>query len=229
MPLPKIGPNVAVWGLNCPFVKKAQDMKVTFRELTALYLNEVRRRQPHGPYNLGGWSAGGICAYDAAQQLQATGEVVDRLLLLDSPFPIGLQKLPPRLYEFFNTLNLFGEGGKPPPEWLLPHFLAFIDVLDTYKGVVPFAPGTAPKTHVVWACDGVCPEGTPRPEPREDDPREMKWLINDRKDLGPNGWDGLCGGERNVRIEVLRGANHFTMMQGEHAKRLGEFIGRSLE
>ncbi|KAI9742330.1 MAG: hypothetical protein M1818_003863 [Claussenomyces sp. TS43310] len=228
LPLPKIGPNVAVWGLNCPFVKKAQDMKCTFRELTASYVNEVRARQPHGPYNLGGWSAGGICAYDAAQQLQGAGERVDRLLLLDSPFPIGLQKLPPRLYEFFSTLNLFGEGGKPPPGWLLPHFLAFIDVLDTYKGVVPFAARTAPKTYIAWACDGVCQPGQPRLELKGDDPREMKWLINDRTELGPNGWDVLCGGAQNVRIELLRGANHFTMMRGGHAKELGAFIRRAL-
>lgn len=64
-------------------------MNCTFHELTTLYLNEILRRQPHGPYSLGGWSAGGICAYDAAKDLTAAGERVDRLLLLDSPNPIS--------------------------------------------------------------------------------------------------------------------------------------------
>ncbi|KAI9762130.1 MAG: Type I Iterative PKS [Chaenotheca gracillima] len=225
--LPRIASDTCVYGLNCPYMKTPQNLKCSLDELTHPYLAEVRRRQPSGPYYLGGWSAGGICAYDAAQQLIKDGEKVERLILLDSPFPIGLEKLPPRLYAFFDSIGFFGAGDKAPPSWLLPHFLAFIDSLDAYKAV-PFAPGQAPQTHVIWAKDGVCknPED-PRPEPRADDPREMKWLLNNRTDFGPNGWDQLLGGGRLV-VETMAGANHFSMMEGAKAKALSEFIGRAL-
>lgn len=226
--LSRIGSDIAVYGLNCPYMKTPQDLKCSLEGLTAPYLAEVRRRQPKGPYYLSGWSAGGICAYDAAQQLIKEGEEVARLILLDSPFPIGLEKLPPRLYHFFNSIGMFGAGKKAPPEWLLPHFLAFIDALDSYKAV-PFAAGTAPKTWMIWAKDGVCKRpGDPRPTPQPDDPKEMIWLLENRTDLGPNGWDRLLGGRQNLTIEAMDDANHFSMMEGQKAKELSDFIGRAM-
>ena len=226
--LPKIGSDVAVYGLNCPYMKMPEDLTCSLDGLTAPYLAEVRRRQPSGPYYLGGWSAGGICAYDAAQQLLREGEDVARLILIDSPFPIGLEKLPPRLYAFFESIGLFGQGSQAPPEWLLRHFLAFIDALDRYVAV-PFPPGKAPKTHLVWARDGVCKNPSdPRPTPQADDPREMRWLLENRTDFGPNGWDRLLGGKDKLVIEDMEGANHFTMMEGEKGKILRDFIGRAM-
>ena len=44
--------------------------------------------QPHGPYLLGGFSGGGITAYEMAQQLDAAGEEVALLVLLDTPLPM---------------------------------------------------------------------------------------------------------------------------------------------
>ncbi|KAF2093015.1 conidial pigment polyketide synthase PksP/Alb1 [Rhizodiscina lignyota] len=223
--LPEIDTDTAVYGVNSPFIKRADEMKCNFRELTAVYLKEIRRRQPHGPYFLGGWSAGGISAYDAAQSLITAGESVGRLILVDSPNPIGLEKLPPRLYHAFDKANIFGEEGKKPPSWLLPHFLAFIDVLDTYDPI-PFQPQQSPQTCIIWAKDGVDPDETVI-EVRPDDPREMKWLLKDRKELGPNGWGHLLGCE-NIAIDVLDNANHFTMMKGAAASILSKLIGRAM-
>ena len=81
--LARVSPDVAVYGLNCPWMKTPEDMKVPLEQLTAKYLLEIRRRQPHGPYYLGGWSAGGICAYEAAQQLSRSGEETARLILIE--------------------------------------------------------------------------------------------------------------------------------------------------
>lgn len=236
--IPGISPDVCVYGLNCPYMRTPENLKFSLDELTAPYVAEIRRRQPTGPYNFGGWSAGGICAYDAARQLIfEEGERVERLLLLDSPFPIGLEKLPPRLYSFFDTIGLFGEGKAPPPKWLLPHFLAFIDSLDAYKAVPfphtdPKMADKLPKTFMVWAKDGVCSKpGDARPAPAEDgsaDPREMLWLLNNRTDLGPNGWDTLVGPKHVGGITVMEDANHFTMTRGEKAKELAAFIANSL-
>lgn len=231
--IPAISSDVCVYGLNCPYMKTPENLKCGLADLTAPYVAEIRRRQPKGPYNLGGWSAGGIAAYDAVRHLIfEEGEKVDRLLLLDSPFPIGLEKLPPRLYNFFNSVGIFGDGKTPPPKWLLPHFLAFIDALDAYKAVPFPSSDKLPKTYLVWAKDGVCGKpGDPRPEPPTDgskDPREMLWLLNDRTDMGPNGWDRLVGEKNVTLIEALQGANHFTMMKGEKVKELAGFIGRAM-
>jgi amino acid adenylation domain-containing protein len=48
-------------------------------------LNQIRAVQPHGPYLLGGHSAGGLVAFEAAQHLTGAGETVAGVLLIDSP------------------------------------------------------------------------------------------------------------------------------------------------
>lgn len=226
-PLPRISPDLAVYGLNCPYMKTPQNMKCSIEDITPRYLQEIRRRQPDGPYYIGGWSAGGVCAFDAAQELDRVGEKVERLILIDSPFPIGLEKLPPRLYDFFKTVGLFGEGDKPPPSWLLPHFLAFVDSLDLYRAK-PFASGRAPPSRLIWARDGVCKfPDSPRPD-MNGAPKEMKWLLNNRTDFSANGWDSLLSGDDMV-IETMADANHFSMMAGEKVKELAVFIRNAMD
>jgi len=55
-----------------------------FEEMAEDYLRELRDVQPEGPYLLGGFSGGGITAFEMAQQLTAQGEEVAALVMLDS-------------------------------------------------------------------------------------------------------------------------------------------------
>lgn len=47
-------------------------------------LSAIRAVQPAGPYRLGGFCTGGILAFEMARQLQARGEQVETLLLIDA-------------------------------------------------------------------------------------------------------------------------------------------------
>ncbi len=67
----------------------------TLEEMASEYVAAVRTRQARGPYVLGGWSLGGIIAFEMAQQLYQQGEVVQRLLLLDSTISKGSTDLVP--------------------------------------------------------------------------------------------------------------------------------------
>lgn len=51
------------------------------------YISEMQQVQPHGPYLLGGFSGGGITAYEIAHQLEAMGEEVSLVVMLDTPLP----------------------------------------------------------------------------------------------------------------------------------------------
>jgi thioesterase domain-containing protein len=62
--------------------------------MAARYLAEVRVRQATGPYLLGGWSMGGLVAYEMAQQLVAAGEQVSLLVLIDTPTPDLVGEIP---------------------------------------------------------------------------------------------------------------------------------------
>jgi acetoacetyl-CoA synthetase len=63
--------------------------------LAAVYLPLVRRAQPHGPYTLAGYSMGGVAALELAQRLQASGETVARVIMIDTLTPLA--HFPPML------------------------------------------------------------------------------------------------------------------------------------
>ncbi|AZL60489.1 SDR family NAD(P)-dependent oxidoreductase [Tabrizicola piscis] len=60
----------------------------TIEEAAADCLAEIRRVQPSGPYLLGGFSGGGLTAWEIGRQLRAMGEEVALMVLLDTPLPV---------------------------------------------------------------------------------------------------------------------------------------------
>ncbi|WP_248796628.1 amino acid adenylation domain-containing protein [Pseudomonas sp. MWU13-2105] len=57
--------------------------------MVAYYLEQIRATQPHGPYNLLGWSLGGALAIEVAHRLEQAGEPVGFVGLVDSLMPRG--------------------------------------------------------------------------------------------------------------------------------------------
>jgi thioesterase domain-containing protein len=55
--------------------------------LAARYLQSIRSLQSHGPYHLIGHSFGGVIAFEIAQQLQALGETVEMVTMIDAFAP----------------------------------------------------------------------------------------------------------------------------------------------
>ncbi|HZM84536.1 MAG TPA: SDR family oxidoreductase [Candidatus Limnocylindrales bacterium] len=93
-------------------------------ELAARYLTRLRREVPHGPYRVGGWSFGGVVAFEVARLLKQAGEDV-RLVMIDSPAPNG-QALPRSgAEELAATIvwNWLRQAGVHPAE-SYPEFLA---------------------------------------------------------------------------------------------------------
>ncbi len=60
---------------------------LSVEEMAASYVKTLRNEQPEGPYLLGGMCAGGLIAFEMARQLQASGAVVERVLMMDSATP----------------------------------------------------------------------------------------------------------------------------------------------
>lgn len=61
-----------------------QNCLSTVEEMAGHFISEVRRVHPKGPYYLGGYSFGGVVAYEMARQLSAMGDTVGLLALLDT-------------------------------------------------------------------------------------------------------------------------------------------------
>lgn len=79
-------------GLDQPFfafqaqgIEEGQQPFKHIEEMAALYVKTLREFQPTGPYYLGGYSMGGMVAFEMAQQLQALGQRVAMLAIIDVP------------------------------------------------------------------------------------------------------------------------------------------------
>jgi thioesterase domain-containing protein len=68
-------------------VRSPQEPFDRIEDMAAFYLKEIKAFQPEGPYQLGGFCFGGTVAFEIAQQLAASGEQVERLILLESSPP----------------------------------------------------------------------------------------------------------------------------------------------
>ena len=80
----ELGSEQSFYGLQS-FGLAADDTPINdVSEMAARYLDAVRVVQPEGPYMLGGWSFGGLVAYEMAQQLQRAGQEVGLLALIDT-------------------------------------------------------------------------------------------------------------------------------------------------
>ena len=208
--LPTIASTVCVFGLNCPFMKTPADYTNGIEGVAAQYLAEIKRRQSDGPYCLGGWSAGGVLAYQVACLLLETGGKIERLMLVDSPCPINLEPLPSSLFHHIDSLGLLGTQATTP-DWLIPHFEMSVKNLRDFIPY-PMEPDEAPKTLIIWALNGLIPDGGDERFPRSrEEPKSVKFLLDSRRNIGSYGWEKLVGAE-NITIETMEG-NHFTMMR----------------
>jgi amino acid adenylation domain-containing protein len=86
----RLGPDQPVYALQSRGLEADEPVHETVEEMAADYLAELRAVQPAGPYRLGGWSMGGLVAFEMARMLHAAGEPVELLALIDSPVPGSL-------------------------------------------------------------------------------------------------------------------------------------------
>ena len=80
----RLGQQQPFYALQARGLDDEQEPRATVAAMAADYLAAVRTVQPDGPYLLGGWSMGGLIAFEMAKQLQAQGEEVQLLALIDT-------------------------------------------------------------------------------------------------------------------------------------------------
>lgn len=120
----EIGTEQPFYGFQAPPPDSAFAPLDSIEEIAALYNQEMRRIQPQGPYFLGGWSMGGIVAFEMARQLRKSGETLALLALMDTPlhgsYP-GDNSEGPSIIVFF-AMNMAYQVGKDPYA-MAPNFL----------------------------------------------------------------------------------------------------------
>ena len=89
-----IDPSIPFYGLRAYGSDGGPGVDKTVEAMAARYLTAVREQQPEGPYRLGGYSGGGVIAYEMARQLSELGESVERIYFFDTLEAVTARKKP---------------------------------------------------------------------------------------------------------------------------------------
>ncbi|MGO4294958.1 amino acid adenylation domain-containing protein [Chitinophaga sp. RAB17] len=106
--------------------------------MAALCITWMKQIQPAGPYRLGGHSFGARLAFEMTKQLEAAGETVEAVFILDmqavsQPHPMDLEYINNSMFTFFEQYHLISQ---PYPAWTAT-LKANIAKLP-FDGIVPY-------------------------------------------------------------------------------------------
>lgn len=106
--LPVISPDVCLYAIISLFLRAADGYTCGVDHLASIWVDEIANIQRWGPYILGGWSAGRYYAYEAMKHLHRRGEVVEKLVVIDSPCRTDFEALPIDVDNFLSSNGLMG-------------------------------------------------------------------------------------------------------------------------
>ena len=241
--LPSLNLPGAIYGLNSPFLSSPKSFTVSLQNVASLYVSEIRRIQPHGPYSLGGWSIGGSYAFEVGSQLiRLHGEVVDSLILIDAPCPKVLPPLPMETVDLLEEIGAFdglkqsaGRRGHPCKsamrDGVRDHFAGSVNALKQYHPT-PLPQSSAPTSvTVLWAHHGVWDsvgDDVRRQFEAREGPRDLAkdWMMESRSSYGASGWESLLPGA-DIECYIVPG-DHFSIMRKPGVLDLGHKIAAAV-
>lgn len=82
-----LNPDWPFYSIRALGLEDASSPIDNIQTMARCYIQAIQNIQPQGPYFLGGWSMGGVVAYEIALQLIQQQQAVSGLILIDSPAP----------------------------------------------------------------------------------------------------------------------------------------------
>ncbi|MCT7979016.1 non-ribosomal peptide synthetase [Laspinema olomoucense] len=84
-----LGKNQPFYALQPQGIDGKSPPLTRIEDMAAYYIKAMQTIQPEGPYFLGGWSFGGLVAFEMAHQLKKAGHAVGLLAVLDTLAPLS--------------------------------------------------------------------------------------------------------------------------------------------
>jgi len=236
----------AIYGLDSPLLGKPADAldDVSLNDVVGAFIHTIRTVQPHGPYHLGGWSVGGVFAFEAATHFQD----VSSLFIIDPPCPKTLTEsngLAQAMYGFEAAIHIpdiallvHGNGTRinskttfdlrnGDKERMQEHFAISLKILEKYRPNPLRIPGL--QTTLLWAKHGVLEtmdKETIINLGHSNLDAASNWILQRRGSYGPNGWDMLLR-DTEIKCNEIDG-DHFSMMKVPAVYEVGRILGASL-
>lgn len=106
------GKDIAFYAIDSYNLNSGKPWLNSIEALADTYIQYLRLIKPQGPYVLGGWSFGGLIAYEMARQLTNLGEEVRKLYFLDA-----FVFQPDVVENFYNTVEMEDALKALPVPW----------------------------------------------------------------------------------------------------------------
>ncbi len=229
-----LGFDQPCYGLQGRGLEDGQDPHTRIEDMAAYYIDALRTVQPEGPYFLGGWSMGGVVAFEMAQQLYAQGQGVALLALLDARIPTPGAECAEEDFEatllsdFLRYFDLSFESRAVPGQLPKDELLARVLGEANRAGLVPadIKPSQALRFIELLKADF----RATRNYALHRYPGRIT-LFKANQELGETsldptlGWSNWAGG--GVEVHLVAG-NHATMVYKPHVEMLAEKLRRCL-
>jgi thioesterase domain-containing protein len=72
------------WGIRADKIKDFAPREINLKDTAKNYIKKIKQVQPQGPYNIAGWSMGGLIAFEMIGQLERAGEHTRFFSIIDS-------------------------------------------------------------------------------------------------------------------------------------------------
>ena len=219
--------NRQAYALHDPKFIDTVDSWSSLGQMAEIYANTIRHTTK-GPCLVGGWSFGGVVAFEAARILMATNHTVEGVVLIDSPPPLDHQPLSP------NIIEAVTGGAKPSPnamgkairELTRRSFLSCAALLGAHKPT-HFSHCPAPPVILLRSADGWRREGDTSDPRGVMDPNSVEnaWL-QDRSDARTAiaDWEVVTG--TTVSCFDIPG-NHFQVFDAANIREVSEGVEKA--
>lgn len=221
-------PELSFYGLRAQGLDGLKSPYTQIETMASYYIAQILTVQSKGPYLLGGWSMGGVIAFEMARQLQMQGRAVRQLILIDSHRPtVNQETVINQADPIINfALNLGLPLRQIKPNWVHLETVSFREklnyILEETKLANLFSSDiTLPQ---IWyrfqvfmsnlqAMDSYIPGTYAGPITLFKASKQFDNVVNDL------GWQTLTTG--NLTIQTIPG-DHYTIMREPNIKELAK-------
>lgn len=248
--------NAPVYGIDSPFSRAPEHVSTAgIAGIATIIVKALLKARPVGPFQIGGFSGGGMLAFEVSRQLADAGRQVDGLLMIDIACPrseidSSLIKVSPQAgFDMFQKMAAHDPFWNVTPSPLpMRHLLAFFEAVEAYHPSPISAAQRPRKCAVIWAEKGLVGRCAENPQLRQDlvdngfsvEPYDgfmrdstlgaIAWGVPDKRGsegaLGPNGWDEFVGGD--ILCKSVD-ADHLEMLMPGHVHLLQGAMEEALD
>jgi phthiocerol/phenolphthiocerol synthesis type-I polyketide synthase E len=214
-----LGDDQPFYGLQSQGLDGSRPPLTNVSEMAAVYVKEIRRVQPQGPYFIAGYCMGGTVAFEVAQQLHELGEPIALLALFDTmnwhKIPLTFWSLTSHATQrlFFHLASFLALDSKDKNKFLKEKSAILKNRIPVWRGMLlsrfskrfPNAVSESRLLGQIWqANDRASWTYLPKPYPGVvTDVRPAKqYRIFSKPDLK---WDGLTQGQDVIVLPVYPG------------------------